>query len=696
MEPSEPANKSKQWMALTSLTQAAFDNAPVGMVLSSLDPNGDRTIRVANQALAEFLGSTPEELAGRTFNDLTHPDDNIADQAAATRIRDGSDDVFQTRKRYRHSDGTYRWGELHARALRRHDDTAVTLAHILDIGDRVELERTQADSAAVLEQQVHERTAALAASDAELRAALQRAKEQQSRLELLLEASDAGIGEWNLEIGELELSESWSRMLGYEPDQIDLSTVGWQEWVHPEDQPEVQQLIDQVRNGNISSFEHVYRMRHRDGTWRWNQHRGKVIDRFADGRPRRAIGIGTDITDRRTLEAQLIHAAKMQSLGAFAGGIAHDFNNVLAIIQGHTEALADQHEEGDQARRIRSIQDAISRATSLVRKMMVVSRPDSDRGTTLDLTAALTEAAGTVSELVGGDVRVKVTVPTGPVAVRVDEHRFQAIMLNLAANARDAMPVGGSLRIELTAPLGSGDPMAVITVTDTGTGMEPDILDLIFDPYFTTKAPGIGTGLGLATAYMTVSEANGTISAESEPGAGTTIKIEFPLADTPPMRTLPSSELGQSRTADRNSSVSSDTEWSPAVSGRMTGSAGGAIMVVEDEAELLELTTEVLRDHGHRVYSALDGSEALEILETRPDIALLLSDVMMPGISGTELAKIVRRRWPQITTLFMSGYAATNAATDRIDPGRLLTKPVGTEELLRAVSRELGQQARDQ
>lgn len=171
MTPRHPENETERWMTLSSLTQAAFDDAPVGMVLTSLESNGDRTIRVANRALADFLGTTPEELAGQTFNDLTHPEDNAADLEAAARMREGSDDVFRARKRYRHTDGSYRWAELHARALRRHDGTTVTLAHILDIADRIELERAQAEYEATLELQVRERTAELAASDTELRLA---------------------------------------------------------------------------------------------------------------------------------------------------------------------------------------------------------------------------------------------------------------------------------------------------------------------------------------------------------------------------------------------------------------------------------------------------------------------------------------------------------------------------------------------
>lgn len=703
---SQPSGEDSNHLApLTSLIQAAFDDAPVGMALSSLDPNGDRTIRVANRALAEFLGTTPTALAGQTLDDLTHPDDNETHLVAATRIREGSDDVFRARKRYLHADGTYRWAELHARALHRSDGSAMTLDHIMDIADRIELEQTQTSSAAELERQVQERTAELAASDADLRVSLRQANEQQSRLELLLDASKSGIGEWNLETGELELSVSWSRMLDIDPDETDLSTIGWRNWIHPDDHPGIEALIAAVRSGDLTAFEQEYRMRRSDGSWRWNRHQGRVVEWFPDGRPRRAIGIGTDITDRRSLEAELIHAAKMQSLGALAGGIAHDFNNVLAIIQGHTEALADQrsndsgagNETPDRARRIESIQAALARATSLVQKMMEVSRPAADQGTTVDLTVAVAEAAATIAELMGDDVRVEVSIPSESVAVRVDEHRFQAVMLNLAANARDAMPVGGRLTIGLTVPRKGSSSVAVITVSDTGTGMEQDVLGSIFDPYFTTKAPGVGTGLGLATTYTTVSDANGSISADSAPGAGTTVTIEFPIAETRPSRppTIEQSESPSVDTAARTTNESTADDHGigddHGVGDDRAGqaAAAGAILVVEDEADLLELTTEVLREHGHRVYAALDATEALETLESMSDITLLLSDVVMPGISGAELAAIVHRRWPQVATLFMSGYATTSAATERIDPQRLLTKPVSTEQLLSAVTREL-------
>ncbi|MEZ5230440.1 MAG: response regulator [Acidimicrobiales bacterium] len=487
-------------------------------------------------------------------------------------------------------------------------------------------------------------------------------------MELVLDATKAAVGEWNMLDGTLLLSDSWYRLLGYEPGTVDLTDGPWQAWVHPDDWPELQRLLEESEAAGQRLVEHTLRVRHRDGTWRWNRYRGVATEWTDAGRPARMLGIALDVTEQRSLEQQLVHSAKMQSLGAFAGGIAHDFNNVLAIVQGHTEALERSSQvqplTDDQLARIEAIQRAVRRATSLVRSLMLLNRPSATSGKVTDLADLLHRTAASLPYLLGEDVRLDVTVPPYPVVVPVDEGRLEAALLNLAANARDAMPAGGTLTMVLDA----GDdptPSAVLRVTDTGVGMDDNTLASIFEPFFTTKMPGVGTGLGMATTYATITEANGTITATSTPGNGATITIVLPIVpvttsaeQVPPM--LP-------------------TPLRPSTS----------LLVVEDEAELLELTTELLEDQQFRVHSALDADEALETLERYDDIALVITDAVMPGMSGPELASIIRERWPQIPLLFMSGYSVESPATLPFGDDHVLTKPVTSEALIEAVARVL-------
>ncbi len=651
------------WDGFGGLSEAAFADAPVGMAITRLEADGSRWIQVANRALAIFLGTTPGDLIGMTFNELTHPDDVTNDDAAATRIRRGTLDVYRHRKRYRHRDGHYRWAELHARALRSVGEATIVLAHIIDIGDLVRLEQETADHAEQLERQVSARTAALERSRSRLRAALEQSQAQREKLELVLDASRAAVGEWNVAEGTLHLSDGWYRLLGYEPGEIDLTSAPWHDLVHPDDHPELLRVAEQLGKASETVLELTFRVRHKDGTWRWNRHRGVITEWDADGRPARILGIDLDVTEQHRLEQQLVHSAKMQSLGAFAGGIAHDFNNVLAIIQGNAEALERASVDGSDAQgeRVAAIQRAVQRATSLVRNLMLLNRPTMGVRRPLDLSDFLRRSTGTLPYLLGEDVRLEITVPPHPVTVAIDEGRFEAVLLNLAANARDAMPLGGTLAVELAATAGDR-PSATLRVTDTGIGMDHDTLSSVFEPFFTTKAPGVGTGLGLATTYATVTDAHGTITFDSEPDAGTTVTIVLPVTNP----------IEEARPVTPLVGVST--------------SPNATLLVVEDEAELLELTTEVLRERGFRVHGALDADEALEILEQHHDIELVITDAVMPGISGPELASIIRRRWPTVKLLLMSGYAANSPMNEHFTDAQLLTKPVSAGELVGAVS----------
>ncbi len=657
------------WATLERLAQAAFEGAPVGMALTDLRDDGRRVILVANEALARFLGRSTAELVGMTFNELSHPDDLDADDAAAARIRSGASETYRTRKRYRHADGHYLWAELHARAVTPSDDSTTALAHVVDIGDTIRLEQAQTAIAQELEIEVQRQTAALASSERQLRAALQIEQDRRHRLSLFVDATGTTIGDWEFHDGIVEPSDDWYRQLGYGPDSTGSQPLSWQELVHPEDRTTVERLTSEPIVAGRQTVDGTFRVRRADGSWRWNRRRGRVTAVDDAGRPTRIIGIDIDITEQQLLEQQQIQAVKMQSLGAFAGGIAHDFNNIMAIVQGHAEALqrsADTDDDpADRIRRLGAIEQAVARAAGLVHELMTLSQPTTPHRAPIDLVGVITRTVSMLPDMFGEDIRVDVDIPDASAVVTIDESRFEAALLNLAANARDAMPTGGTFGVGVVISEADGAPRSLeIEVTDTGVGMDVVTLRSAFEPYFTTKAPGVGTGLGLATTYATIVEASGTISIDSRLGEGTVVHI-----------TLPVDVSGRSAVVDPIEPV--------------TLPRSGTILVVEDEAELLELTADLLRSAGYRVHEALEATEALELLEQDDTIALLLTDAVMPGMSGPELATIVRRRWPSIGILLMTGYAATSSAFEPFEQAELLIKPVPHQTLLNAVARAL-------
>lgn len=493
-------------------------------------------------------------------------------------------------------------------------------------------------------------------------------EEREQRLQLVLDVTVSGVFDWDVAEGSITFSDSWYASIGIEPADLDTDDWDWERIVHPDDWPAMARHTRDLIDGTAVDYTFDLRLRSKEGSWRWARLAAQAVERDAHGRALRIIGADTDISAQRTMEQQLVHSAKMQSLGEFAGGIAHDFNNVMAIVRGHTEFLIrGDCDEADTTRRLTSIERAVDRASSLVGELMLLGRPSTDNPVVVDLTDHLRATASSWSTFLGDDIAIELDLDDEPVLVRIDASRLDALLLNLASNSRDALPEGGILRIAAQRRVDGDQQSAELTMSDDGVGIDPASLETLFEPFFTTKAPGVGTGLGLATTYTTVSQAGGTISAVSELGVGTTITISLPLA-----------EAGASATV-------ADT---PVIGSGATGSGvtwPGSILVVEDEAEILQLNADVLRLAGHRVYEALNGEEALEILSGGADIDVMVTDVAMPEMSGPRLAARVRERWPQIRVLFVSGHAAP-FGTDAIDPTRLLTKPISAAALTRAVS----------
>ncbi|HTV60231.1 MAG TPA: PAS domain S-box protein [Verrucomicrobiae bacterium] len=369
--------------------------------------------------------------------------------------------------------------------------------------------------------------------------------------------------------------------------------------------------------------------------------------RGADGSLQGAICMSLDVTDRKQLEEQLRQAQKMEAVGRLAGGIAHDFNNLLMVIQGYADLLMDRMRDGDPSRKnAEQIQTAAQRATSLTRQLLAFSRKQILAPKVLNIYSVVTDMEKILRRLIGEDIQLECSTAPDLGLVKADRSQIEQVILNLAVNARDAMPQGGRLTVEtanVELDASFSHPPAVLApgkyvmlaVTDNGCGMDSETQAHIFEPFFTTKEKGKGTGLGLATVYGIVKQSGGYVWVYSEPGRGTSFKIYLP------------------RIAEEPSTSSRDRQGE----GKQLPRGSETILLVEDEKGVRELTREYLQMSGYSVVEAEDGHTALELaaLHAGP-IHLLITDVVMPGISGRELADRIQRLRPAIKVLFMSGY----------------------------------------
>ena len=358
------------------------------------------------------------------------------------------------------------------------------------------------------------------------------------------------------------------------------------------------------------------------------------------------ISIQRDITLRKRLEQQLMQAQKMEAVGQLAGGVAHDFNNILGIITGYTELALDDTTLAERPRqRLAEIRNAANRAVEITRQLLAFSRKQVLETRILNLNEIVQETTRLLGRLLGEDIEVAIVLDPNLGSVRADPTGIDQIILNLAVNARDAMPNGGKLTIETAnvtvdddsstrhGTLTAGD-YVVLTVSDTGVGMDAETQERIFEPFYTTKEKGRGTGLGLSTVFGIVEQNGGSIWTYSELGSGTTFKIYLP------------------RVAAAGPNVTHETT-------EMIRGGGETILFAEDDSGLRKLNVELLRDLGYNVIEAIDGAEALSIVERYPDqLDLLLTDVVMPGMNGQQLAEEALRKRPTLKVLFVSGYTS--------------------------------------
>ncbi|HUG40684.1 MAG TPA: PAS domain S-box protein [Longimicrobiales bacterium] len=412
--------------------------------------------------------------------------------------------------------------------------------------------------------------------------------------------------------------------------------------VHPEDREDAQRLWNEVYASPGATVRAAVRVEHADGTWRTLECNGRNL--LENEAVRGVVVNARDVTDRVQLEQQLLHAQKMEAIGSLAGGIAHDFNNILTGIQGHTQLSLEELPADHRVRpNLDEIARAADRAAQLTRQLLAFSRRQMMQPRVVDPNQTVRELRRMLTRLIGEDVVLSTELAEDPGCVLVDPGQIEQVILNLAVNARDAMPGGGELRIR-TAPveLEARDladaeglepgPYVELDVSDTGGGMAPEVLERVFEPFFTTKELGKGTGLGLSTVYGIVKQSGGHIRVESLPNAGTTFRVFFPRVEGQP-----------------------DREESRAAGGGAR--RGETVLLVEDDSTVRGLASRILSGRGYRVIEARNGAEAWSTFRADPAaIDLVLSDVVMPEMGGRELLERVMAERPGIPVILMSGY----------------------------------------
>lgn len=399
----------------------------------------------------------------------------------------------------------------------------------------------------------------------------------------------------------------------------------------------------------------------------------KVPWRDAHGQIVGVIGVYQDITERKRLEQQLLQAQKMEAIGRLAGGIAHDFNNLLTIIRGNADLLRSQFSDSSTTalEYLDDLRLAADRAAALIRQLLMFSRQSSGHVEIVDVNSVIRGLASMLDRLLGERIRLVTDLSDEPATVLADYSHLEQVLMNLAVNARDAMPDGGRLTLS-TRVLPSADITGThrrvqFCVSDTGVGMDAAIQARIFEPFFTTKEPDKGTGLGLATVFGIVQRLGGQIQVDTAPGCGTTFTLTFPWAS------------GQAVEEPRTPLPPTLAWKHPCRSGRL--------LLVEDEDSLRKLARLSLENQGYEVLEAPNGETALQLIEVRSDLPLevVVTDLVMPGMNGRELAERLRARYPRLAIVFMSGYVPEEVQLDTFTGAVFLPKPFTPFDLCRAV-----------
>jgi len=514
----------------------------------------------------------------------------------------------------------------------------------------------------------------------QLRAAEDRYRTLVERLPAITYIAELGAGgPWHY------VSPQIQTILGYSPEDWLKDPWNWMHHIHLEDR-EIAYAAEKEFEEKKELFKAEYRMFAADGRVLWFRDEGVMLH-GRDDQPLLMQGVLYDITEHKRLEEQLRHSQKMEAVGQLAGGVAHDFNNLLMLIQAQSERLRGRLRAEDPAYADAiEIEHAVKQAASLTNRLLAFSRRQLLQLQVLDLNTVLADTAKMLERLISPDIELSVIPGAAPQWVKADSGQMSQVILNLAVNARDAMPQGGLLTIsarsvELKAPQtavqGAIPPGAytVLAVSDTGTGMDAEVQEHIFEPFFTTKPPGKGTGLGLAIVYGVVKQTGGWVTVRSKTKEGTTFEIYIPSAEASLEDTLPKQK------------ALLDYE------GPHQGHGSETILLVEDQQGIREVVQEFLKRRGYSVLCAADGDDALQVAGDHAHaIDLLVTDVIMPNMGGPELVQRLTQIRPHTKVLFISGNPDQVSLSERVGSAAVvLQKPFPLDILLRKVRSVLDQ-----
>ncbi|HEX4929095.1 MAG TPA: ATP-binding protein [Gaiellaceae bacterium] len=467
-------------------------------------------------------------------------------------------------------------------------------------------------------------------------------------------------GDWHY------VSPAIERVLGWTAEEWLAHPAPWGTSIHPDDLAAATEHEERaMESGSLHS---EYRMRHKDGSDVWIRDEAVLLEE--DGEPQ-WHGILMNVTDERTLEERLRQSQKVEAVGQLAGGIAHDFNNLLVAITGYGElALERAGDDADLRHSLEQIAFAAAKARDLTQRLLSFSRKEARISGIVDLNDVVASAHPMLRRLIGANVEL-VTLPAEQACfVAVDPTELDQAVLNLAVNARDAMPAGGRLTITTGHTTRADSTYMFLRVADTGSGIDPEIVPRLFEPFFTTKEEGVGTGLGLAMVRDFVGRCGGMIEVETDPADGTAFTLLLPAVVAP-------------------------ARLAPAAPGPdMASNRSETILLIEDDDAVRAIADRVLTQAGYTVIEARYGSEALDLAAEHRDIDLVLSDVVMPGLSGPEVVLRLRAARPEIVPLFMSGYAPESAGP--LGGAELVRKPFTGPDLLAAIRRAFDSHAAEQ
>ena len=587
---------------------------------------------------ADFTGVPIEVHLGRAWMDRVHPAD-LDVLVAGWNAAVAEEKTFQCEVRFRRHDDVFRWFDVRATPLR--DGRGLVKSWIgssTDVTDRRLVEQALAEHRA-----------------------------SQERFSKVFHGSPVALAITRLSDGVfVDVNAAFTSLTGYERDEV----VGHTSLVLGIHTPDQRERLQRRLTANGALVNEEITLRDKSG-------KGHHV--LASAQPTEldkaecVIATLVDVTERRRLEAQLSQSRRMESIGKLAGGVAHDFNNLLTVIEGNIELLRDLVSENPEAfELLDEITRASAQAASLTRQLLAFSRLQVVEPKVLDLNSIVASTVKMLGRVLGEDVRLVTKLASDLPLVRIDPAQCSQVLMNLAVNARDAMQGGGRLTIETCGevredggvpPGAAPGRFAVVTVTDTGVGMSSEVKLRLFEPFFTTKEVGKGTGLGLAVVHGIVTQGGGFIEVESEPGWGSVIRIYLPAIDS----------------RHRSSSAAPDSA--------LTGGRE-RLLLVEDDDAVRRVGLRVLRSGGYTVLEARTGEEACERLEKHDgNIELVVTDVVMPGMSGPALAEIVRKRWPATRIILMSGYADDAVTRQGVFSGDMpfVQKPYSPTELLRRV-----------